>query len=119
MAASLPSAFFYLQNIVSLLLVVLQQEITRLHRASGARTRSIAQTSSPVACSSSPGNRRQQFALPAELHDTRPWQDSNLRPSKEPSHIATGDFVLHLIAGEWAMRYRHFCRRRPKSHGAK
>jgi len=49
------------------------------------------------------------FALPAELHSDRLWQDSNLRPSKEPSHISTGELVVHLIAGEWATRYRHFC----------
>jgi len=39
----------------------------------------------------------------------RQWQDSNLRPSKEPSHITTGEFVVHPIAGEGATRYRHFC----------
>src|SRR5580704_7777146 len=31
------------------------------------------------------------FALPTELHSHRLWQDSNLRPSKEPSHITTGE----------------------------
>src|SRR5689334_16941136 len=50
------------------------------------------------------------LALPIELHDVRPWQDLNLRPSKEPSHITTGETpFLFLIAGEWAMRYRHCC----------
>jgi hypothetical protein len=39
----------------------------------------------------------------------RLWQDSNLRPSKEPSRITTGELVVHLIAGGWATRYRHFC----------
>ena len=37
------------------------------------------------------------------------WQNSNLRPSKEPSHIKTGELIFELIAGEWATRYRHFC----------
>jgi len=43
----------------------------------------------------------------------------DLRPSKEPPHIATGDLGRYFIAGEWAMRFRHFCRRRPKSNGSK
>jgi len=46
-----------------------------------------------------------------------PWQDSNLRPSKEPPHITTGELALHLIAGEWTMRYGISARRGPKSHG--
>jgi hypothetical protein len=43
----------------------------------------------------------------------------DLRPSKEPPRIATGDLGRYFIAGEWAMRFRHFCRRRPKSNGSK
>jgi hypothetical protein len=48
------------------------------------------------------------LALPTELHSHRLWQDSNLRPSKEPSHITTRELIVQLIAEEWATRYRHF-----------